>query len=154
MAGELSTIGMKFAYGIETTAGTKPASFTAILGALTLPEFPLEPQQIDVTPLDETVAHRFIPGLANEGSAKAIQFNLNDAFKTAWNTMVTAYEGLGSGLSMWFEFYHPDMTDGFFFTGAPAELGFGGGAVDAANTINAYITPNEIKGWEAKVVPA
>lgn len=151
---ELSTIGMLFAYGVETTAGTKPSSFTKIEGAISLPEFALEPQQIDVTPLDETIAHRYIPGLANDGSAKAIQFNLNDTFKTAWETMITAYGNLTGGKAMWFEFYHPGMTDGFFFTGVPAELGFGGASVDAANTVNAYVTPNEVKGWDTAVTPA
>lgn len=154
MAGELSTIGMLFAYGVETTAGTKPATFTKIEGAIALPEIALEPQQIDVTPLDEKLAHRYIPGLSNDGTAKAIQYNLNDAFKTAWGSMRTAYANLGTGLSMWFEFYHPGMTDGFFFTGEPAELGFGGAGVDAANTVNAYVTPNEIKGWSTAVVPS
>ena len=151
---ELSTIGMKFAYGVETTAGTKPSSFTKIDGAISLPEFSLEPQQIDVTPLDETTSHRYIPGLANDGTAQAIQFNMNDAFKTAWGAMMTAYGNLGAGLSMWFEIYHPNMTDSFFFTGVPSKLGFGGASVDAANTINAYVTPNIIKGWDTAVVPA
>ena len=151
---ELSTIGMYFSYGVESVAGTKPATFTKIPGALTLPEFALEPQQIDVTPLDETTAHRYIPGLANDGTAKAIQFNMNDTFKTAWAAMMTAYGNLGAGLSMWFEFYHPDMTDGFFFTGVPASLGFGGATVDSANTINAYVTPNTIKGWSTAVTPS
>lgn len=154
MAGELATIGMLFAYGVETVAGTKPTSFTKIEGALNLPEIPLEPQQIDVTPLDETTAHRFIPGLANDGNAKGIQFNLNDAFKTAWGSMMTAYGNLTSGLSMWYEFYHPGMTDGFFFTGTPSELGFGGADVDSPNTVTGYVTANEIKGWSTAVTPS
>lgn len=151
---ELSTIGMLFSYGVETTAGTKPATFTKIAGALSLPEFAREPQQIDVTPLDETSDHRYIPGLANDGTAKAIQFNMNDAFETAWDAMVTAYSGLTDGKAMWFQFSHPDMAKGFFFKGKPAPLGFGGATVDSALNINAYITPNKIVGKDTKVVPS
>lgn len=151
---ELSTIGMLFSYGVETTAGTKPSTFTKIEGALSLPEFAREPQQIDVTPLDETSDHRYVPGLANDGTAKAIQFNMNDTFETAWGSMMTAYGNLGAGLSMWFQFSHPKMTNGFFFTGEPAALGFGGAAVDSALNINAYITPKKIIGKDTKVVPS
>ena len=151
---ELSTIGMVFAYGVETTAGTCPASFTKIEGSMNLPEFALEPQQIDVTPTNETTAHRFIPGLANDSAAKGIQFNNNDAFQTAWGSMMTAYGNLGAGLSMWFEFYHPSMTKAFFFTGKPSDLGFGGADVDAAHNVTGYITPNIIKGWLTAVAPS
>lgn len=151
---ELSTIGMLLGYGLETVAGTKPAAFTKFEYGNSLPERNLEPQTIDVTPLSETVSHRFIPGLANDSSPIAIQFNMNDTSQAAWETMVSAYAGRGAGLSMWFEFYHPDLSDGFFFTGEPVALGFGGADVDSALNVTGYIIPNSIKKWDTAVVPA
>lgn len=151
---ELSTIGMLLGYGVETVAGTKPTSFTKFEHGNNLPERNLEPQSIDVTPLSELKAHRFVPGLANDSTPIGIQFNMNDTSKTAWDAMVTAFQNRGSGLSMWFEFYHPDLTDGFFFTGEPVSLGFGGADVDAAFNVTGYIVPNEIKDWLTAVVPA
>lgn len=151
---ELSTIGMLLGYGIETTAGTKPASFTKFEHANNLPERNLEPQTIDVTPLSELVSHRYIPGLANDSSPIGIQFNNNNVSKAAWDAMVAAYAGKDDGKAMWFEFYHPDLTDGFFFTGEPVALGFGGADVDSALNVTGYIVPNEIKKWSTAVAPA
>lgn len=151
---ELSTIGMLLGYGLETVAGTKPAAFTKFPYAITLPERNLEPQAIDVTPLSETTSHRFVPGLANDSSPIAIQFNMNDTSQAAWEAMVSAYAGRGAGLSMWFEFYHPDLSDGFFFTGEPVALGFGGADVDSALNVTGYIIPNSMKKWDTAVTPA
>lgn len=152
---DLSTIGMLFGYGVETTADTCPTSFTALKGAISLPEFSLEPQQIDTTPIDETLAHRFVPGLANDGGSKSIEFNNNDEFQTKWASVLSDYEtAKASGKAMWFTFYHPDMEKAFFFTGEPTRLGFGGASVDSANTVQAHIVPNIIKGWLVAVKPA
>ncbi len=150
---ELSTIGMSLAWGVETTLGTKPATFTKFPYAITMPERNLEPQAIDVTPLSETTSHRFVPGLANDSSPIGIQFNMNDTAQTAWEAMVSAYAGLSGGKAMWFEFYHPDLTDGFFFTGEPVALGFGGADVDSALNVTGYIVPNVIKKWDTAVSP-
>lgn len=152
---DLSTIGMLFGYAAETTHGTCPTAFTLIEGALSLPEFNLTPQQIDVTPLDETVAHRYIPGLANDSGAKTISFNNNDTFQGKWDTLLSAYEtAKSSGKDIWFTFYHPDMAKAFFFTGIPTPIGFGGAAVDAGHTVSANVIPHEIKGWLTAVKPA
>mgnify|MGYP004449692567 FL=1 len=43
MAIELSTAGIKLAYAIETTAGTKPSAFTNIAGVKSLPNLNPEP---------------------------------------------------------------------------------------------------------------
>ena len=155
MAGiSLSTAGIKFGYGIETTAGTKPTNFTQIERAMSLPSLNPTPENIDVTPLDATEWKEYINGLKDTGGALAIKFALNNAFKTAWSKFVSDYEtAKESDKAAWCVFYIPGMTDSFFFTCEPAPLGFGGAEVSSHLEIEAYVTPTGNIGWSTAVEP-
>ena len=73
--------------------------------------------------------------------------NLTSAFKTAWETLVTAYStAFASSKLVWFEIMVPTIGS-FYFAGKPAELGINGYETDAVAEINVYITPNKIEGW-------
>ena len=51
----LSTLGVTFGYGIETTAGTKPASFTQLELASSIGGISLDTEQIDVSALADRI---------------------------------------------------------------------------------------------------
>ena len=149
MALELSTAGVSLKYCVETTAGTRPtASYTAVPNIKETPDFNPEPSTLEVTDLSDTVWKRYIAGLKDPGGALSFNANLTSAFKTAWETLVSAYEtGIASSKATWFEINVPTVGS-FYFAGIPSELGINGMSVDAVAEVSVYITPNKIHGWD------
>lgn len=155
MAGiSLSTAGILFGYGVETSKGVKPTEFNQIERAMSLPALNPQPEALEVTPLDATEWKEYINGLKDTGGALAIRFSLNNAFRASWNAFVEAYKTAKvSDLKTWVEFYIPEMEDAFFFACEPAELGFGGAEPNAHLEIEAYVTPIGNIGWDTAVKP-
>lgn len=152
---DLSTAGIKFAYAVETTAGTKPDAFTAITGAKSIPEMNPEPSTLETTSLDATVWKTYIAGLKDTGGALGITFNDNDTFQASWESFKAAYDtAKASNLATWVEFYIPGKTKAFYMTVDVSELGFGGAEVDSVLENTGYIVPNGNIGWETAIVPS
>lgn len=161
MAIELSTAGIKVKWAVETTVGTRPTTgYTALTGVKSISEFNPEPNQIDVTPLEELEWHRYIPGLKDVGGAQQLTVNDYDDFRTSWDAMMTAYYGDGTsqnpgaksqGKALWIEYNVPGITSkpSFFYSAEPQDLGFNGAEVDSAYENVAYLTPNKVAGWAA-----
>ena len=149
MALELSTAGVSLKYAVETTAGTRPtASYTAVPNIKETPDFNPEPSTLEVTDLSDTVWKRYIAGLKDPGGALSFTANLTSAFKTAWETLVTAYTtGIASSKATWFEINVPTVGS-FYFAGIPSALGINGMSVDEVAEVSVYITPNQIHGWD------
>lgn len=149
MALEISTAGILVKYAVEATAGTRPTTgFTTIPNIKSTPDFNPEPSTLEVTDLSDLVWKRYIPGLKDPGGALSFTANLTSAFKTAWETLVSAYEtGIASSKQTWFEIMVPTIGS-FYFAGIPSELGVNGYEVDAVAEISVYVTPNKIEGWD------
>lgn len=149
MALELSTAGVSLKYCVETTAGTMPTTgYTAVPNIKETPDFNPEPSTLEVTDLSDTVWKRYIAGLKDPGGVLSFTANLTSAFKTAWETLVSAYAtGIASSKATWFEIVVPTVGS-FFFTGVPSTLGINGMQVDAVAEVSVYITPNNIHGWD------
>ena len=144
MANAVSTAGMLVKYCVETTAGTRPTSgYTAIPGCKAIPAIFNDPNMLQSTPLSATKNHTYIEGLNDSGGSIAITVNDYDAFRTAWNACVTAFDGLTGGKAMWFEIAYQSGSslDSFYFPGQPIALGFGGAEVDSVLENNANIAP-------------
>lgn len=148
MAQELSTAGVLLKYAVEATAGTRPTTgFTQIPCIKAIPDFNPEPESLEVTDLSDTEWRRYIPGLKDPGGALAFTANLTTQFKTAWETLVTAFEtAKAAGKATWFEIMVPNF-DSFYFAGYPSTLGMTAMDVNAVLEIEAYVTPNQIEGW-------
>lgn len=149
MALEISTAGVSLKYAVETTAGTRPAaSYVTISGIKETPDFNPEPSTLEVTDLSDTVWKRYIAGLKDPGGALSFTANLTSTFKTAWETLVTAYTtGIASSKATWFEINVPTIGS-FYFSGIPGSLGINSMSVDAVAEITVYVTPNSIHGWD------
>lgn len=148
----LSTAGIKLAYGVETEAGTKPASFTELHGATSLSEISSEKEQIEVTPLSETAFKQYIGGLADGGGSWEIGFNESKVLHEEWGALVAAYKaGIEAGNRTWFQVIIPTYTDSFYLIGEPNELGFGGAEVSSALTTTGRVTINKVEGWSTAV---
>ena len=144
MPNAVSTAGMLVKYCVEGTAGTRPTSgYTTIPGCKAIPAVFDSPNTLDSTPLSATKNKTYIEGLSDSGGAIAITVNDYDAFRTAWETCITAYSGLTGGKGMWFEIAYPASSslDSFYFPGKPLPLGFGGADVDSVLENSANILP-------------
>lgn len=150
MANEFSTAGVVVKYAVESVSGNTPSTgYTVIPGIKSTPDFNPEPSQLEVTDLSDKEYKRYIPGLKDVGGNMSFKANLTTAFKTAWEALVEAAETAdASGKSTWFEITIPNF-DSFYFSGMPSPLGLSAFEVDSVAEIDAYITPNTIKGFAA-----
>ena len=145
MANAVSTAGMYLKYCAEGTKGVRPTSgYTIIPGVKVIPAIFNDPNMLQSTCLSATKNHTYIRGLDDSGGA--IQLTVNDyaAFRTAWETCVSAYAtAVAADKGMWFEIcYQPGSDlDSFYFPGEPLPLGFGGADVDSVLENNLNIAP-------------
>lgn len=147
MANELSTAGISIGYAVETTAGTKPSTFTDIPNVKSISEFNPEPATLEVTDLSDTEWKRYIPGLKDPGGAISLTVNMTKAFLTAWAALVSAAEaGIASNLATWFRVTIPDVGT-FDIAGMPSDAGLPGIETDSVFEGSVYIIPNQIDGW-------
>lgn len=147
MALELSTIGVKLLYCTETNAGTRPTTgYTEVKNITSIGEISATPDQLEVTNLEDTWK-RFIDGVKDGSGEIQIGANFTSAFKTAWETAITAYTtAFGSGKATWWEVQVPNFAS-FFFAGKPADLGLPSIEVNNVFAGTVTITPNQIEGW-------
>lgn len=147
MANELSTAGISIGYAVETTAGTKPSSFTDIPNVKNISEFNPEPSTLEVTDLSDTEWKRYIPGLKDPGGAITLTVNVTKTFLTTWATIVSAAEtGKAAGKATWFQVDVPNVGV-FDFAGMPSDAGLPAIETDAVFEGSVYIVPNQIDGW-------
>lgn len=144
MANAVTTPGMLLKYAVEVSAGTRPVlNYTAIPGCKAIPAIFNDPNTIQTTPLEQTKNHTYAAALADSGGSVSITVNDYKAFRTAWETCVSAYASLTGGKRMWFEITYPAGSDldSFYMPGQPLPLGFGGAEVDSVLENNANILP-------------
>lgn len=148
MAMEILTAGIGVKWAVETVAGTRPTSgYTLISDITSIPEYNPQPSNHQVTNLQDTKFHRYIPGLQDPGGAMGFGANDTDTLHTEWAAMVSAWQtAKASGLALWIEYAIPDR-DSMYYTAIPTELGFGGAEVDSPLTTTVYLTPNSEPVW-------
>lgn len=120
MQAGLSTLGITFGYGVETTAGTKPTAFTRLHRINSIGGIAIEPEQIDASALEDAVT-RYVKGRADTGGSFPITINLTDETQKEWEDLITAYKALTGGKRMWFETIIPGFADSFFVVAQPPE---------------------------------
>ena len=112
---KMSTLGVTFGYGLETTAGTKPTKFTQLPQCESIGGISLEIEQIDVSSLEDYVTQH-IAGRQNTGGTWEVTFHMDPDVSVP--NIQTLYEAAAtaktSGLGVWFQVMFPDMDDAFF----------------------------------------
>ena len=152
---DLSTAGIEVGYAFETTAGTKPTTFTSLPNPKSIPDFNPEPSTYDVTSLNDLEWKRYISGLKDIGGALGITFGMSETFQTMWATLCTTYEtNKSASKRLWIEFYHPSLTKGFFFTAEPSDMGWSATDVDSVWDVTVNVTPTGEIGWAQAIDPA
>ena len=151
---DLSTIGMRLGYAVETEAGTMPSAFTWLKGAKSLPEINSEPETIESTTFDALQFRTYIDGLQDTGGALAIGFNQTEDLLQTWDKVYSDYStAKADNKSTWWVFWHPGLSKSFFFRGNPSQLGWGGAEVNALLETSVYVTPVGDIGWKKAIEP-
>ena len=95
----LSTLGVTFSYGVETTAGTKPTSFKLLTRINSIDEITVTPEAIDASALEDKQT-RNIAGRDTVTDTVAVTVNKTDATIKEWKDVITAYNELTGGKRM------------------------------------------------------
>lgn len=148
----LSTLGVRVAYAVETTAGTRPTSgYTYIPSITSTPEMNPTPENIDVTDLAQTEFKQSVPGLKDLGGAVGFGANLTGELITVWDTICSAADtAKAAGKRVWFVIIHPELTKCVAFTGIPSKMGLPSVEVNSALQTTLNITPTNAPEWVAK----
>ena len=110
----LSTLGITFGYGVETTAGTKPTTFSQLERINSIGGITMDTEQIDASALEDTVT-KYIAGRQDTGGTWTIAVNYTAETADQWADAIDAYNtAKESSLNVWFEVIIPNQTDAFF----------------------------------------
>ena len=150
----ISTLGVRMLYGVETTAGTKPASFTYLTRVNEIGGINLTAEQIDASALEDEIT-RNIAGREDTGGSFDVTINLTNETVTEWETLISAYEALTGGKQMWFEIYSPYLTKAFFVVAQPPKhIPLPDMSQNELQTVAITLTIEEYKGLDTAVIPS
>ena len=148
----LSTLGITFGYGVESTAGTKPSSFTQLNRINNIGGISMDVEQIDASALEDTQT-KYVAGRADTGGTWSVTVNFTDETATEWETLISAYNtAQASNLNLWFEVILPNQSDAFFVVAQPPQqLPMPEIGQNELLTVEISLTVVEYKGWDTKV---
>ena len=150
----LSTLGVQFSYGVETTAGTKPTSFTLLERCSEIAGITLETEQIDVSTLEDFVS-KYVAGRQDTGGTWEVTFNITDeTIEQLTGMMEESSTAQESGKQTWFQVSHPNMTSAFFVIAQPGtQIPLPDFAQNEAMTGVISLVIVDYKGLDTKVEP-
>lgn len=117
----VSTLGITFGYGVETTSGTKPTTFTKLNRMNSIGGISIEPETIDASALEDFV-ERTVAGRASTGGSFPVSVNLTQETLEEWETLISAYKtAQAEQKRMWFETIIPGFNRAFFCVAQPPQ---------------------------------
>lgn len=149
----LSTLGVTFGYGIETTAGEKPATFTQLELASNIGGITLDTEQIDVSALEDYVT-QYAAGRQDTGGTWEIEFIMdpNKSVTQIQQLYTASAAAKAAGKATWFEVIFPSMNDAFFVVAeCGREIPMPEVAQNEAATMSISLVIQEYKGLDTKV---
>ena len=115
----LSTLGITFGWGVETTAGTKPASFKQLTRINSIGGITIENEQIDASALEDLVS-RYIQGRGDTGGSFPVSVNATPETYAEWEEVIEAYNtAKEAGKRIWFETIIPGFEEAEFVVAQP-----------------------------------
>lgn len=119
MQAGISTLGVTFGYGVESTAGQKPTSFKQLHRINSIGGISIENEQIDASALEDMVS-RYIQGRGDTGGSFPVGVNFTQETQVEWATLIEEYKtAKDSGKRMWFETIIPGFEEAFFAVAQP-----------------------------------
>ena len=150
---DLSTIGVKFGWAVETTSGVRPTAFTQVLNCKSIGGIPLTQDNIDTTPLESSI-RRYVAGLKDTGGSWELTFGMNDDLIDNWGDLLDAYKtARDAGLATWAVVWIPGMENSCYITFQPGEVPLSEIAVSSALEVSISNTINEYKGFDTAIEP-
>lgn len=118
----IATLGVTFGYGVETTAGEKPSSFSQLHRINNIAGITVTPATIDASALEDYVT-KTVAGRGDTGGTWPITVNFTPETEAEWAALISAYAtAKAAGLNMWFETIIPGFTNAFFVVAQPPEV--------------------------------
>jgi hypothetical protein len=150
----ISTLGVTLSYGVETTAGTKPATFVQLPRVNSISGIELDTETIDASALED-YQERTIAGRQSTGGEWSVTFNLtNETIPLIEAMMEAASEALSENKRTWFQVAAPNLTKAFFVVGQPGtKVPMPDFGQNELLTGDISITIDEYKGLDTKVTP-
>ena len=146
-----STLGVTFGYGVEETAGEKPAKFTRLDRINSIGGITMETETIDASALEDFVT-KYIRGRADTGGSFSVTVNYTPETNEQWTKVLADFLKLDGAKRMWFETVVPGFEDGFFVVAQPPtaipEPEF---SQNELLTVEIPLTIEEYVGLDAKV---
>lgn len=97
----VSTLGITFGYGVETTAGTKPTAFTRLTRINAIGGITIENEQIDASAVEDFIT-RYVRGRGDTGGSFPVTINFTAETVAEWEKLISDYEALTDGKRMWY----------------------------------------------------
>lgn len=115
----ISTLGITFGYGVETTKGVKPTTFKQLTRINSIGGITIENEKIDASAIEDEVS-RYVQGRGDTGGNFNVGVNYTPETNEEWKTVISEYKAAQEdGLRMWFETVIPGFDDAFFSVGQP-----------------------------------
>ena len=149
----ISSLGITFSYGIETTAGTKPTAFTLLTRINEIGDVSVDTEAIDASALEDKQS-RNIPGRDTITDKMTVTVNKTAETISEWKKVIEDYKTLSGGKRMWFQEITPGFEEAEFIVAAPPSiLPISGKSQNSLLTMEIPLTIDEMIGTSAKVVP-
>lgn len=144
----LSTLGITFGYAIGST---KPASFTQLDRIVSIGEFSIQNETIDVSCLEDLTS-KFVRGRGTISDTIPVVVNWTDEVEAQWEAVLSAFAGKDPGEAMWWEVIVPGMTKAAFFKAQPpTALPVPSMEQNVAFTNTMNLVAEDLIGWDTKV---
>ena len=151
----VSTLGVTLSYGVETTAGTKPETFTLLPRVNAISGIELDVETIDASALED-YQERSISGRQSTGGDWSVTFNLTTETEAIIETMLeAAATATAANKRTWFQVISPNLTKSFFVVAQPGtKIPMPDFSQNELLTGEISITIDEYIGQDTKVTPA
>ena len=115
----VNTVGVKFGYAVETTAGTQPTAFTQLTRINQIGGINIENEQIDASALEDEI-EKSIAGRGSTGGSFPVTVNATKETITEWTTLIAAYNtAKADNKQMWFNTYVPSLSKSYMVVAEP-----------------------------------
>lgn len=152
MAVQITSIGAKISYAVETVAGTRPTTgYIHIPNLKEFPEVDAQPNSADSTTFDNTTYTSYTPLLKDLGGALEIVGGMNPDLFEVWNTMYESYATASEeGKTTWICVDIPGLTQAGFIPSAISSIGIPGLTTNSLVDKSLYFTPIGEPIWDTK----
>lgn len=150
----ISTLGVTLSYGIEATAGVKPAEFNLLHRINSIGGITIEPETIDASALEDTVT-RSVAGRGTSAGNFTIGVNVTNDTIEEWEQVIADYEAvMDNGLRVWWQVSSPSLERAYFIAAQPPlEIPMPDIGQNELLVVEIPLTIDEFLGMDTKVEP-